>query len=58
MQYFKTIGDMLSHQFAQDGEKLENGEPIKATGQPMTKEEYREWKEKEIKEKMGKIVKQ
>lgn len=44
MQFFKTVEGMLSHQFEQDGERDDKGQPIKATEQPMSAEEYAEWK--------------
>jgi hypothetical protein len=55
MQYFKTIGDMLSYQFEQDGMKTDSGEPIKATGQPMTEAEYAEYKKEQIQLKADRL---
>jgi hypothetical protein len=48
MQYFKSIGGMLSYQFEQDNEKDDNKQSIKAIEQPMTEEEFITYKEKEL----------
>jgi hypothetical protein len=48
MQYFKSIGGMLSYQFEQDNEKDDNKQSIKAIEQPMTEVEFITYKEKEL----------
>jgi hypothetical protein len=53
MQFFKTVEGMLSHQFEQDGEKDDNGQPIKATEQPMSEDEYVAYKGKTLKEHLS-----
>lgn len=43
-KYYKTVGDMLSHAFAEMGYKDDEGNPITPEGPAMTKEEYDNWK--------------
>jgi hypothetical protein len=56
MQYFKTIEGMLSHAFEQRGLTDDNGNPIKATEQPMNLEQFIEHKKQELTEKVSNLM--
>jgi hypothetical protein len=55
MEYFKTFEGALTHTFEEKGMKDDNGNPIKATEQPMTEAEYIEHKKEVIKGKIEKF---
>jgi hypothetical protein len=52
MEYFKTLGGALSKAFEERGLKDDKGNPIKATEEPMTEQEFIEHKRGVIRAKL------
>lgn len=56
MNYYKTFEGALTAAFEEKGLKDDNGNPIKATEQPMTEAEFIAHKTEVIKEKISKLT--
>lgn len=54
-KYYKTLGGVLSATFEEKGEKDDKGQPIRATEEPMTEEQYRVFKGEQLKKKLRKM---
>jgi hypothetical protein len=55
MKRYAKFGDALSHTFAQRGETDDNGNPIEATGKPLSDKEYKKHKKEAFKKKLSRF---
>lgn len=56
MKYFKTVGGMLTHAFEEAGYKDDFGNPIVATEKPMNEQEWRNYSQSDLEQKLARLT--